>query len=85
MLNTISHVAIKCYIRSYNNDFTVKKTYFADIIELHLDQLGVYGSPAAMAAAGPPPKKIFQTDLRVYFLLPAHQYIDRIDNKIIKP
>ena len=57
MLNTMSHVAIKWYIRSYNNDFTVKKTYFADIIELHHDQLGVYGSPAAMTAAAPPPQK----------------------------
>ena len=71
MLNTMSHVAIKCYIRSYNNDFTVKQTYFADI-ELHHDQLAVYGSPAKMAAAGPPPQKTYQTDLRVYFLLPAH-------------
>ena len=85
MPNTISCAAIKCYFRSYKHDYTVKKMYFADIIKLHHDQLGVYGSPAAMAVAGPPPKTIFQTDLRVYFLLPAHQYIDRIDNKIIKP
>ena len=50
MLNTISCVAIKCYFRRYKHDYSVKKMYFADIIELHHDQLGVYGSPAAMAA-----------------------------------
>ena len=32
----------------------LKKTYFADIIELHHDQLGVYGNPATMAAPSSP-------------------------------
>ena len=57
MLNTISCVAIKCYFRSYKHDYTVKKMYFADIIELHHDQLGVYGNPAAMAAPSSPPDR----------------------------